>query len=120
MAVLLIKRKELDVDITVALVDGGRLPGHLTCVRQHGLCHKRDVVVTIRAVDKDRMQSASEEKVNVSNIYIFSQNGFQHPVSRYRCFHTGMGTYISAHRIGFSIAVRRGRCFNGVVWKHYI
>ena len=101
MAVLLIKRKELDVDITVALVDGGRLPGHLTCVCQHGLCHKRDVVVTIRAVDKDRMHSASEEKVNVSNI--FSQNGFQHPVSRYRCFHTGMETYISAHRIGFSI-----------------
>ena len=112
MAVLLIKRKELDVDITVALVDGGRLPGHLTCVRQHGLCHKRDVVVTIRAVDKDRMHSASEKKVNVStewfsasceqismfpywygNIYICSQDWFQH-------------------------RVRRGRYFNGMVWKH--
>ena len=76
MTVLLIKRKELDVDITVALVDGGRLPGHLTCVRQHGLCHQRDAVVTIRAVDKDRMHSASEEKLNVSNIYNLTKNGF--------------------------------------------
>lgn len=45
--ILLIERKELHVNVTRGLVNGGRVPSHFARIMEHSFGHNRDLVVSV-------------------------------------------------------------------------